>query len=439
MIDPCILRGALAAALIGLLGTSAASAQVNDLYQLRIESASVPLGGTVALSVTLDSAGGNIEGWSFGVCHDQTRLTGTTIAPGSTTLTVKNGSPADFAMVNEYATGWTAGVVICLTGCAVLPPGMGYELYVANYQEIGGDPNFTDVCFCDSLGSPPVYSIVVVGAQSMTPETHCGTVESVDSFPYRFRAADAIGTYSPLDGVGSVVADLFVRENDLVAAAQNTEAFAMGVSHDPTLLIPTGVTTTGPVASLGGGSGPDFFGPNLMASGVTVGVVYSFLSTQTVQFANESAVARIHYDTVASNLAGNDIGTTTPLQWSDLLGAPPVRNVMVVSGTSLGVELVGGSIELIATVATPFKRGDCNGDSALNLADGIWLLNYLFLNGPSRECISACDTDDNDDLGILDAVLLIQHWIIGGPPPAAPYPGCGIDTNAICPVYPGCP
>ena len=55
--------------------------------------------------------------------------------------------------------------------------------------------------------------------------------------------------------------------------------------------------------------------------------------------------------------------------------------------------------------------GDCNDDGSPNLADGIWLLNYLFLAGPSRECLAACDTDDDDNVGLLDAILLIQHWI----------------------------
>ena len=108
------------------------------------------------MRVTLDSAGGEIQGWSFGVCHDPARAEVLAIAPGLTTDTVKSGAPADFNQVNEYTNGWTAGVVICFTACASLPPGIGYELFVASYRAVGNEAATSDLCFCNDLGSPPV-------------------------------------------------------------------------------------------------------------------------------------------------------------------------------------------------------------------------------------------------------------------------------------------
>lgn len=104
-----------------------------------------------------------------------------------------------------------------------------------------------------------------------------------------------------------------------------------------------------------------------------------------------------------------------------------------------------------------FKRGDCNGDGAANIADAVRILNVLFPQGctpgvdcPSFECADACDANDDGTNNIADAVatlnvLFPQGCTPGVDCPAFPAPGdttCGIDPTAdmlpMC-VFTACP
>ena len=92
----------------------------------------------------------------------------------------------------------------------------------------------------------------------------------------------------------------------------------------------------------------------------------------------------------------------------------------------------------------PFVRGDCDGDGQVNaLADAIFLLSFGFLEGNAPLCKDAADVDDDGTVNALvDGLRLLTHGFVMGEPPAAPYPGCGIDAapDALtCVVYGGCP
>ena len=438
MLDPRTLCVATIVSLFGLLATTSLEAQVDPDYTMKIESARVQLDGSTDLRITLDSTGDPIQGWSFGVCHDVTRLGLTAITPGNVTQTVKKGEPADFVDIAEYSGGFTAGVLVCLIGCASLGTGENAELFIASYDELTGVVGETDVCFCDHLGVPPVETLLVVAGESITPITECGTVEVVDQPPFRYSIASSFGQYSPADGTGFATVDLSMVEVEPAGLGLSVTAFSMGIENDPQILTPISIEVTGVIAALQGGVGPDFAGANLHSNGATIGTVFSLSGAEVLHFPTESTVVRVEYQTVAHNLIGNELGQLTTVEFSNQVGSPAVENEVVVGSASLSVELTESVIDLAAVLAAPFLRGDCNNDTSPNIADGVWLLNYLFVGGPASDCLAACDTDGDLELGLLDAVLLIQHWIIGGPPPAAPYPNCGADEEADCETYPGC-
>ena len=85
--------------------------------------ATATLGESFDQSTMLDVNLDVVAGWSFGACHDSTLMTLDAVADGATTLIVKNGSPPDFNQVNVLADGFTVGLVVCFTGCAVLEIG----------------------------------------------------------------------------------------------------------------------------------------------------------------------------------------------------------------------------------------------------------------------------------------------------------------------------
>ncbi len=81
-----------------------------------------------------------------------------------------------------------------------------------------------------------------------------------------------------------------------------------------------------------------------------------------------------------------------------------------------------------------FHRGDPNVDGELNVADPLFLLNFLFTGGPSPECLESADGDNDGEIVISDAVMLLQFLFSGGAPPADPGPPgapCGPGPDSL--------
>jgi subtilase family serine protease len=74
-----------------------------------------------------------------------------------------------------------------------------------------------------------------------------------------------------------------------------------------------------------------------------------------------------------------------------------------------------------ATRALPIVRcGDVNEDCAVNSADIVYLINYLFLYGSAPCPLEAGNTNCHSAADITDIVYLINYLFIGGPPPCEP-------------------
>ncbi|MFN0057936.1 MAG: hypothetical protein ACKVX7_05700 [Planctomycetota bacterium] len=91
-----------------------------------------------------------------------------------------------------------------------------------------------------------------------------------------------------------------------------------------------------------------------------------------------------------------------------------------------------------------FKRGECNNDGGIDIADAIFTLSLLFTAGTGpAACADACDANNDGTVNIADAIALLSS-LFGAPsvPLPAPYPDCGVDpgTDALdCAAYGSCP
>ena len=90
-----------------------------------------------------------------------------------------------------------------------------------------------------------------------------------------------------------------------------------------------------------------------------------------------------------------------------------------------------------------FRRGDANGDGSVDVSDAVTVLQYLF-EGFALGCVDAADFSDSGSVNIADPVGIVGFLFGGEAPPAAPYPGCGIDptdTDALpsCQTPSSCP
>lgn len=65
-------------------------------------------------------------------------------------------------------------------------------------------------------------------------------------------------------------------------------------------------------------------------------------------------------------------------------------------------------------------RGDANGDGTIDLADVVYLLNYLFKGDSAPDPLEAGDANCDGALELGDAIHLLNYLFKGGPPPGCP-------------------
>ncbi len=76
-----------------------------------------------------------------------------------------------------------------------------------------------------------------------------------------------------------------------------------------------------------------------------------------------------------------------------------------------------------------FVRGDPNADNAVDIADAIFTLSYLFAAGPAPSCLDAADANDDGAVDLADGIFILQNLYASGPAIPPPNPDCGIDPT----------
>ncbi len=77
-----------------------------------------------------------------------------------------------------------------------------------------------------------------------------------------------------------------------------------------------------------------------------------------------------------------------------------------------------------------FIRGDSNRDGAVNIADGVYILQNLFAQGPPIFCPDAGDANDDEGVNIADAIYILQNLFAQGPAIPPPTGACGPDPTS---------
>ena len=151
-----------------------------------------PPGMPVTTTINLDAKSSPIQGWSFGVDHDDAFLTLTDVTVEGTDAAVALSGGFVYASLEEIqicifdskadprcrhpepGTGYVEGVVLSFQELVFLAPGRR-SIAKANYV-LDADPGFagTEIRFVDYLGrknSPPAAILIVVNGNSRKPET----------------------------------------------------------------------------------------------------------------------------------------------------------------------------------------------------------------------------------------------------------------------------
>ena len=86
---------------------------------------------------------------------------------------------------------------------------------------------------------------------------------------------------------------------------------------------------------------------------------------------------------------------------------------LLLSGVFLGALLSAGvPVRVYASIL-----GDSNGDNSLDLADPVYLLNYLYRGASPPPAGSRPDADCDGEFSLSDAVAVIERVVLDGDPP----------------------
>ena len=67
-----------------------------------------------------------------------------------------------------------------------------------------------------------------------------------------------------------------------------------------------------------------------------------------------------------------------------------------------------------------FNRGDPDDTSAVQLTDGIFILNFLFIGGGAPACFDSADADNNGAVQLTDGIYILNFLVLGGAAPVDP-------------------
>jgi hypothetical protein len=65
----------------------------------------------------------------------------------------------------------------------------------------------------------------------------------------------------------------------------------------------------------------------------------------------------------------------------------------------------------------PTAAGDVNQDGSVGIVDVVFMINYLFKNGPAPPCSNCTDVNCDCEIGLVDVVYLINYLFRSGDPP----------------------
>ncbi len=237
-------------------------------------------------------------------------------------------------------------------------------------------------------------------------------------------------------GVGSgSIGTIFTAQIQLtVPAGFGVTGISFGVCHDPMKLqLVPGTLASGTLT-------PDYFQAQDHSTGFNCNVIPTFVMPGTIYGPGVHLIAETQYQVVASG--------STAINFCSMTGTMPVP--VALAAVDFGSMTDCSDVYAPATVgaslsSTPeFVRGDTNASGGSpDIADAI---NSLFFSFGIPGGISPCDdaSDANDDgvyPDIADPIYLLNYLLLAGPPPAAPFPACGIDPTLDtlgCVSFPPC-
>lgn len=394
-----------------------------------------------------------IEGFSLGIQYPipDLILTGADFTDTDVSELL-SGSQPDFAGIQIDSTNgtMTAGVIFGYGSIGQAPPAleaspsipktlMRLTFSVSNETLPGTFP----LQLVDGLGDPEVNNLLSSGGFTLIPTLNDG------SFTVNNQHILSFDSMLAAPG-GSITA---VVKYDHVDPIQG---YQLAISYDNTLLTHiepaadfdyySGLSTD---AFFPGGPGAfngiELFYPAMnpnVAPGVglaTFAAIFDFLppfNGQLLPAGNDQSLVQMEF--AVSPTA--TLGSTTTIILDDSYSLPscptadpncvpgPANNYIIYDGLSISPIKIDGVVEFVNNPG--FRRGNTNGDSGVDLADALFVVNYLFSGGQQPGCLDSADINDDGSVDISDTIYLLNYLFVSGPSPSAPGPqNCGLDPS----------
>ena len=155
------------------------------------------------------------------------------------------------------------------------------------------------------------------------------------------------------------------------------------------------------------------------------------VNAQNFSFSPTKTVVQVG-DTVRWMLVGglhsSVADLSSPKQWSGSITGSPSTTVRIVISASdgpgpfpyhCGVHPLSMK-DTIFVAPPPCSCGDADGSGVFDVSDAVFLINFIFNNGPTPSPICRGDADGSNDVNVSDAVYLVNFIFNDGPDPHCP-------------------
>ena len=94
---------------------------------------------------------------------------------------------------------------------------------------------------------------------------------------------------------------------------------------------------------------------------------------------------------------------------------------IIISAYTMSEQYAGNAEVMVVGDTCDYVCGDADGEGTINIADAVFLINYIFVGGPAPQPLAAGDVDCGGTINIADVVYLINYIFSHGAQPCA---GC---------------
>jgi len=403
---------------------------------MRIESTEFDSDSSGAARVLLSNSSGAVQGFVLAVAHDSAVVTLMGITLGAETL----AAGAELVVPEVYSNGGTLGVVLDFESPfegQTIPTGDDNHIasftYSSNSVIENPDPSvLTSVNLVDNqLGSPLLDNVIVVSGLSISPSLEGGTLELLaitipvndTAFYIGQRDFPETGTSGGLGFPGQEIEFCFFYSDP----NDNIQGVQMAVCYDDLILIEGTFTIEGSIADELGAEFVNYQIDNDDNDGDGRELVAGILMDALPPFENQQLPSTVEPLMIACVQAevdsGAACGDTFSIDFCDGIngnGMVPINNLVVIEYQSVqSFDRFGATYEIIPVPA--FQRGDCNTDTKVDLADAATVIASQF-QGYEVGCLDACDANDDSVINLADSVYLLNFLFKFGPTPPAPGP-----------------